>query len=373
MRHKRSNSIKKTGECCSPEFPTQKHGQKEMIHKKSTPSPSTPYKKKDRRGKDSCPYFYEMKEKESSRHTRAYVRTQLARDTPEKRAARASGNIRVFLALVAMSPSTRNQVASYLGWSTYVQASFGDPHREAAEILNARMTGFVARATKSRESINPAAATTNWYEVMQRVSETVFHHEITRDVSSSQMSQALQSNSDEAKTLVRGIQDEFLGELAKHIKSTLPESRLAGIESLLRNERVTLLAEHLHQLVGIASVSSLSYCYNFFSELRSGPQVVVTEGLMNTLGVVGDVLGTVASPTIHGVSHLVGTFLPALIDPTFVIGIIGLSYQIIDHFLGSSEAQLLMPMLTIFNTLLVLALPQPGSEGDPINLELFFE
>lgn len=66
------------------------------------------------------------------------MRVQLLRDSREKKAALKAGMIRPFLFLVSMHPAQRNRMSNLLGWSLVADPTFGDAHKEAWEIIQAR-------------------------------------------------------------------------------------------------------------------------------------------------------------------------------------------------------------------------------------------
>lgn len=59
--------------------------------------------------------------------------------------------------------TSRNQIASLLGWTLFTQDYFGDPHAEAHAILCTKITGMQSRCNKSYEKINLFANNCNWY------------------------------------------------------------------------------------------------------------------------------------------------------------------------------------------------------------------
>jgi len=99
---------------------------------------------------------------------------ELQRNSNYREMALKQGMIRPFLLLVAMPPVFRNQVACSLGWSTYTSVAFGDPHREAWDIIHKNSMGMQARVNKSYETLNPLAHNANWYEILVRVGKAGF-------------------------------------------------------------------------------------------------------------------------------------------------------------------------------------------------------
>ena len=99
---------------------------------------------------------------------------ELVRDSDLRRKALRLGLIRPFLLLVTMPPQIRAQVATSLSMSYIPLPFFGDAHEEALYILTDNRRGVQTLANHSYESLNPLAASANWYDVLRRTSLEVF-------------------------------------------------------------------------------------------------------------------------------------------------------------------------------------------------------
>eukprot|EP01101_Sappina_pedata_P012899 TRINITY_DN9245_c0_g1_i1.p1 TRINITY_DN9245_c0_g1~~TRINITY_DN9245_c0_g1_i1.p1 ORF type:complete len:804 (+),score=248.47 TRINITY_DN9245_c0_g1_i1:38-2413(+) len=106
-------------------------------------------------------------------HSRAIF--EMSRPSKYRQKAEKSGMIRPFLLLVSMHPHRRIFWSKAIGIDVMNKRCFPNPHKEAWYIITKHKTGMKDRTTDAYgEKLNPFARTTNWYEVIYRVSYTVF-------------------------------------------------------------------------------------------------------------------------------------------------------------------------------------------------------
>jgi len=103
------------------------------------------------------------------------VKRELTRESNVRDEMKAAGLERPFLLLCSMTPMMRNVVACSLGFALYTTPCFGTVHLEAYSILTRPRQGMQNRVEQSYEKLNPLAGSGNWYLMLKRVIDVVFH------------------------------------------------------------------------------------------------------------------------------------------------------------------------------------------------------
>lgn len=99
---------------------------------------------------------------------RAVDLTEVFRVSEASTRAASEGVLQAFLLLVSLPAEARLRFASSLGICLLAQPLYGDPHAEAAVILQTQRYGLRARASEAWENLNPGGAWANWAQIVQR-------------------------------------------------------------------------------------------------------------------------------------------------------------------------------------------------------------
>lgn len=130
------------------------------------------------------------------------AKAQITRDSPEKYKAKKAGMIRPFLLLVSMHPALRTHIALMLGWCPFSSVSYSYSHQEALEILTMELKGMIPRANSLTQNIRPLAENCNYYDMLRKVADAVFHTSSAKELSTSESKKrSITPNDDGMKAL----------------------------------------------------------------------------------------------------------------------------------------------------------------------------
>jgi len=291
------------------------------------------------------------------------VKADLTRHSKERDKAMKGGLIRPFLLLVAMPAVFRNQVASCLGWTIFTQKSFGDAHKEAWQILaGSKYSGIVARCTNTMGKFNPLSST-NWYDIMVKVTKLAFSTDITKH--EKKIKEALR---DSKNPFIPKVEEEVLVLIHEFILSQMtPEQREAARKKEVEErDNIAKISALITEKTGITAPGALNYGYKMTNQIlginSQLTQVVLYESSKLLLFLAPSLFGT-GSTAFGGALAVVPAAIAAvsasvalIATPLFVIGILGLATTGLRMIFGSSEGRVIVPMMTILNQRLLLAL-----------------
>merc|ERR1712137_230209 len=149
------------------------------------------------------------------------VVAELQRESVYREKANKEGVLRPFLLLVSMPPMLRNQISCQLGWSIFAEDYFGDSHAEAYHILNDSRSGMQARANQSYERLNPLAHNCNWYDILIRVMQSAFHHDMKHESYSISQPACQKAGS----SLIQDAEVNFIVLLSRHLKAEIERNK----------------------------------------------------------------------------------------------------------------------------------------------------
>lgn len=274
------------------------------------------------------------------------ILAQLRRSSAESRAANEAGMIRPFLFLVSMDPVMRNQVASQLGWSLYTKEYFGDPHREAWDIIHADGKGIQARTNRSLETLNLLGNNCNWYETLYRSGKEAF-----RKVGPEKrrFAKSIEACRDSSDTTLSRFEDWFTEKLSQLQAKHMADAQVVAIDELMETEEVRELAKNMKAAGVAGGVATVRYAVTVVhSAIKAGgfKSYIMT---VKIAGAMNRNLGT--KLVMSQATKSVARFAAALNAAAWA----WLAYDLLVAIFGPSWGRALGPVTQILNQRLLLA------------------
>jgi len=277
------------------------------------------------------------------------IEAELQRQSKYRTAAVEAGLLRPFLLLVAMPAIFRNQVACFLGWTIFTEDFFGDPQAESWHILSCTGKGMQTRCNHSYEKINPFINGCNWYDILVRVAKIGFQKDISSDISSKKTTIMCNDSKD---PFILGIEEKYLLELSKLIKSTMTEEQRQKFDEETKSGNEEAKAVFI-QRTGITTTEVARYAYNLVNKMLSlssqATSILISEAskLLLTTGVGTTIVTSIIAP--------LSIQLGLLATPLFFLGIFGLAKTGFNLAFGSTEGRLFIPVTLILNQRILIA------------------
>jgi len=255
-----------------------------------------------------------------------------------------------------MPPILRNQVSSFLGWTIFTQPSFGDTHAEAWDIISRNHSGMQARCNTTTETLNVLGSNTDWYDMLTRVGKNTLQTDLSKHISGKMLSEALRNSKDR---FIPDIEEEFLIHLNQLIISNMTPSQKEELIQGAESKEVEAMRNIFMKNAGIKSKDVAQYGYKLTNKILQPAGMLKTMILTES----SKWIAMSGSATLNTVSASVAPLLvpitaaaAMLATPLFVIGLFGLALKGVKLAFGSSEGRVIVPVVTILNQRLLLAL-----------------
>jgi len=282
----------------------------------------------------------------SKPHGREVFEQEMRRASAFKEKALDAGMVRPFLLLVSMDYTTRNQVATMLGFSIFNQEYLGDAHAEAWDILDSNIKGIRRRASETYESLNVFAHNANWYETVYRCGKEVFKK---LNAPSRSYRKTIEACKDSGKRgAVCELEEEFVKKLSALMMAQMTREQVVALEELEDADDVREIAKNMRdagirssEVVrhGIAAVSNAVRLGGFNTYILT---VKVAAAMNRKLGL--KIVMSQATKTVARAAAALN-----------VAAWVWLGWDVLDWIFGSSHGRLFPVVAQLLNQRLYLA------------------
>jgi len=241
-------------------------------------------------------------------------------------------------------------VTSFLGWTIFTQPNFGDTHAEAWDIINRNHAGMQARCNSTSEKLNLLGSNTNWYDMLIRVGKNMLQTDISKQISGKMLFGSLQNSKD---PFISEVEEEFLTNMIQLFISQMTPNQKEEFMQGADSQEMQLIRNIFIKNVGVNSKEIAQYGYKLTNQIlqpTAGIKVMILSEANKMLVLTGHTTLIAASTSI------VAPIVAITATPLFFIGILGLAVSGIKLIFGSTEGRVIVPVITILNQRLFLAL-----------------